>query len=210
MSFRLGRNDDLPRIPSAMDASDLTSAGGAGLAMPEEEDNVMQSRVTGTVWWLFATVAVFIGFMLHEQTPKWVLAVVAAEGYASMRRLVSQLRSGRPSGNKPRRASFEAVPRHRRLRHFTSVRLKIGAPVEEIVAAFVALDGMPAVRSIELGSNFSSEGKSRNHNLGMLVTFGSQADRVAFLASERRAAFLEFAGQYVEEWFVYDFESGAV
>lgn len=211
---RAGSRDESLPVPPVSDGMYLGTSGGAGLAMPEPESNERQSslwqQVSSTVWWLFATIAVFVGFLLHSETPKWVLAVVAAEGYASMRRLARKLsKKGGANSEGPRKVPL-AASRHRRLRHFTSARLRAGAPVEEIIGAFIALDAMPAVRSIELGSNFSSEGKSRNHTLGFLVTFGGQPDRAAFLASEQRAAFLEFAGQYVEEWFIYDFESGAV
>ena len=66
------------------------------------------------------------------------------------------------------------------------------------------------VRSLELGSNSSSERKSRGHTLGFLVSFSGVSERQAYYASPERAAFIAFAEQYVEEWFVFDFESGLV
>jgi hypothetical protein len=68
----------------------------------------------------------------------------------------------------------------------------------------------PQVRSLELGSNSSGERRSRGHTLGFLVTFAGMTQRHTFLSSAERAAFLAFAEPYVEEWFVFDFESGLI
>ncbi len=193
----------LPRIPSAVDAVDYEPSGGA-VPSPDDEVSESATRISGSIWYTFTIVSVFIGFMLHGETPRWVLGVVAAEAYASLRRLV--MLTAAPRG---RRVKSAPVP-HRRFRHFTSARLRAGAPVDELVAAFVSLDEMRCVRSIELGSNFNVENKSRGHSLGFLVTFGGGAERVEFLKSEQRAAFIAFAEQYVEEWYVFDFESGTV
>ena len=66
------------------------------------------------------------------------------------------------------------------------------------------------VRSIELGSNTSTEGQSREHTLGLMVTFAGHAQRAAYLRSAERADFVAFAQPFVAEWFVFDFESGGV
>lgn len=66
------------------------------------------------------------------------------------------------------------------------------------------------VRTLELGSNISSEGKSRQHTLGLMATFVGARQRDAFLNSPERAAFTTFAEAFAEECFVFDFESGAL
>ena len=52
--------------------------------------------------------------------------------------------------------------------------------------------------------------RSRGHNLGFLVTLGGMNDRAEFLRSQRRSDFLTFAEQYVDEWYIFDLESGVV
>ena len=198
--------EGLPRIPSVADAVDLMPGIGDGLSLELSDEITASTRAAGgSIWWLVTTISVFVGMMLHGEMPLWIRGVVAAEIYASVRLLIN-LKGGGDS----RKPANKSPTRHRRLRHFTSVRLRKGAPVDEIVASFLALDELPCVRSIELGSNASAEGHSREHGLGFLVTFSSSADRFAFLRSERRAAFKEWATQYVDEWYVFDFESGAV
>ena len=66
------------------------------------------------------------------------------------------------------------------------------------------------VRSLELGSNTSIEGKSRDHSLGLMVTFAGHAQRQAYLRSAERAEFASFIEPFVRETFVFDFESGGV
>ena len=66
------------------------------------------------------------------------------------------------------------------------------------------------VRSVELGSNTSVEQCSREHTLGLLVTFAGVAQRAAYLRSAERAAFNAFAEPFVTERFVFDFESGGL
>ena len=66
------------------------------------------------------------------------------------------------------------------------------------------------IRSLELGSNSSSERHSRGHALGFMVTFSGMTQRQNYLGSSERAAFLAFAEPFVEEWFIFDFESGVV
>ena len=87
---------------------------------------------------------------------------------------------------------------------------KLSASADEIVARFLALDAMSEVRSLELGSNTSIEGKSRDHSLGLMVTFAGHGQRQAYLKSAERAEFNAFVEPFVSETFVFDFESGGV
>ena len=97
-----------------------------------------------------------------------------------------------------------------RLRHFMSVRLTEDSPVDEIVARFLSLDQVDSVESVEIGSNCSREGKSRDHQLGFMITFADRKKLKMFLVSEDRATFLSSIEPYVSDEFVFDFESGVV
>ena len=82
------------------------------------------------------------------RAPWWLVAVTAAEAYASLRRVVLKL--SRAQGSAPPR-SLSPPPTQQqrrsatRVRHFTSMRLADGSPVDEIVARFLALDEMSEV-----------------------------------------------------------------
>ena len=221
-----------------MDAANLQQPNW--VAMPDEEDEEAEgirqqaSSISATVWWLFTSLAMLAGMLLMAETvraPWWLIAVVAAETYASLRRVLLRwsLKDG-DSGD----AAVKRAKRQRRLRHFTSMRLVEGAPVDEIVARWLALDALTAVRcstpsrailscdpyteacpvlqvrTLELGSNMSREGKSREHTLGLMATFAGARERDAFLSSPERAAFVAFTEAFVEDTFVFDFESGLV
>lgn len=204
------------RMPS--DAVPLASPAGqlrspAWMAVPDDDDEeateVRQfSRgVSASAWWMAASLAILVLLLTaqSELVPWWLVAVVAAEAYASGRRMFFQEPAGAAGSQDAR-----VFKRQRRLRHFTSARLKPSAPVDELLARFLALDELGAVRSIELGSNSSTERLSRGHTLGLMATFAGTAERDAFLTSPERAAFLSFAEPHVEEWYAFDFESGVV
>jgi len=182
------------------------------MAVPDDnEDEAMkvnsQARsMSATAWWLLVSSAV-LAVLMHGEAPWWLIAIVAAEAYSSLRRVL--IRMGKGTAALPP-DSVETPTRLRRLRHFTSVKLAEGAPVDEIVARFLAFDSLGSVRSIELGSNSSSEQRSRGHSLGMLVTFAGLSQRNSFLNSPERAAFNAFLKPFVAEWFVFDMESGVV
>ena len=101
--------------------------------------------------------------------------------------------------------------RERRIRHFTSLRLAKGAPIDEIVARFLALDSLEEVRSVELGTNAAPDSsESRGHHLALMVTFAGGQQRARYLASAARAEFLSFIEPFVADTFAIDFESGLV
>ena len=187
------------------------------VAMPDEnEDELMnvesQARSwSATMWWLFVSASV-LAVLTYGEAPWWLITIVAAEVYASLRRWLLGLRSVTSTAAF---ASPGTPTRERRLRHFTSVRLSEGAPIDEIVARFLTLDSLSSVRTVELGTVMSSspsstEQQSRGHSLGMLVSFAGTAERRAFLSSAERAEFLSFLEPFVSDRFVFDFESGAV
>ncbi|KAL1522233.1 hypothetical protein AB1Y20_021869 [Prymnesium parvum] len=194
------------RVASAADAISLSASGGDGLAMPDDEDDVV-GNVTRTAsavtWWTVSSTVLCIGLLLHSgfDVPWFVAVIVFAEILISLARLWGQLvRSGAKRSEK----------RRHRLRHFMSVRLHEGAPVDELVASFLSLDQMECVKSLEVGSNCSRAAKSREHQLAFLVTFRDQRRLNAFLASSERAAFLSTIAPYTTEEFVFDFESGVM
>jgi hypothetical protein len=212
------------------DASMLRSP--AWTAMPddddEEADQVMRgiSSISGTFWWLL-TSTVMLAFLLQSsvgpwgfwssgeipslgpwQAPWWLTVIFAAEAYASIRRLI--LRYWSSDAQQSSEGRGRGKQRNRRLRHFTSLRLAEGAPVDEIVARFLALDALSEVRSVELGSNSSTEKASRGHSLALMVSFSGHKQRAAYLNSPERIAFRAFAEPFVDEWFVFDFESGVM
>ena len=194
----------------------------AWVALPDEDDDEAAqvgreaSSITSTVWWLGTTMVMLAAMLLHaeNQAPWWLVAITAAEAYASFRRVLLNVTQGGGAfggaGAQQQQQQQQPKQKPTRVRHFTSLRLAEGAPIDEIVARFVALDAMSAVRSVEIGSNRSTERKSREHTLGLMVTFGGHSERAAFLRSAERSEFLSFAAPFVDEWFVFDFESGGV
>jgi hypothetical protein len=184
------------------------------MAMPDDDDDeavIVKKQVqtvSGTAWWLVVSVAIVI-LMLYAEAPWWLVAIVAAETYASGRRMIMAYYAPSASDSS---SLDEVLPprRQRRLRHFTSLKLNPEAPLDEIVARFTSLDSLKTVRSVELGSNSSTEDRSRGHTLGLMATFAGTAERDAFLKSMERAAFNAFIEPHVAESFVFDFESGMV
>jgi len=183
----------------------------AWMAIPDDDDDeavIVQKHVSsmsGTLWWLLTSMAILV-LLMYAEAPLWLIAIVAAEAYASGRRWVVKQYSEKPATGE----DAPATERQRRLRHFTSLKLKPGAPLDEIVARFTSLDSMRTVRSVELGTNSSTEQRSRGHTLGLMATFAGEAQRRAFLKSAERIAFNAFLEPYAEDSFVFDFESGAV
>ena len=79
--------------------------------------------------------------------PWWLTAIFACEAYASWRRaLIKWKRSKSEVGDPGSSAASLAAKRTRRLRHFTSMRLVDGAPVEELITRFIELDALASVR----------------------------------------------------------------
>ncbi|KAL3914915.1 MAG: hypothetical protein SGPRY_007453 [Prymnesium sp.] len=192
----------MQRVESASDSLSYRGAGGDGLAMPSgEEDPVSQTTRTASAitWWTLSSIVLCIGLLLHSgldvraSTPRVSLC---SAGLPVLMRWGSQQRSG-------------GSQRHR-LRHFMSVRLLSDAPIEQIVASFLLLDQIEGVRSVEVGTNASKEGKARDHTLAFLLTFSGQHQLSGFLQSPERAAFLLSIQPFVSEDFIFEFESGVV
>jgi hypothetical protein len=198
------------------DASRLRSP--AWVALPDDDDDEAvqvgreASSISSTVWWLGTTMVMLAAMLLHAENhaPWWLVAITAAEAYASFRRVILLTGRGTFGGSSSQQQQQTPKAKPTRVRHFTSLRLAEGAPIDEIVARFVALDSMSEVRSVEIGSNRSAERKSREHTLGLMVTFSGHSERASYLRSAERAEFTSFAAPFVDEWFVFDFESGGV
>ena len=137
------------------DAATLRSPGW--VAMPEDDDEealevaAHATEISATTWYMVANAAMLAAMLLMGETlraPWWLIAIVAAETYASFRRrLTYDSKSSGCGRRKPH------VSRQRRLRHFTSLRLAAGAPVDEIIARWLALDELRSV-SGHTQSNF--------------------------------------------------------
>ena len=152
---------------SATDASGLRSPSWVAVAEDEDEIAALGNRALefGTTAWFIFTSGVMLAMLVISgrgplgiwstsqyltgwDAPWWLTAIFAAEAYASFRRLALRYSLGRKYDNSSSHvAALAATRRLRRLRHFPSARLVEGAPVEEIVSRFVALDAMPAVRA---------------------------------------------------------------
>ena len=259
------------------------------MAVPDDDEEEEMSKIgskasaIGSTAWFLVTSGVMLSMLVISgkgplgiwttnsylsgwDAPWWLTAIFACEAYASWRRaLIKWKRSKSEVGDPGSSAASLAAKRTRRLRHFTSMRLVDGAPVEELITRFIELDALasvrgsarltpllcclhpcllrracsalalspcalseshptvrlsaspaplpacpPQVRSLELGSNSSRERHSRGHALGFMVTFTGMTQRQNYLGSAERAAFLAFAEPFVEEWFIFDFESGVV
>jgi len=204
------------------------------MAVPDDDEEEEMSKIgskasaIGSTAWFLVTSGVMLSMLVISgkgplgiwttnsylsgwDAPWWLTAIFACEAYASWRRaLIKWKRSKSEVGDPGSSAASLAAKRTRRLRHFTSMRLVDGAPVEELITRFIELDALASVRSLELGSNSSRERHSRGHALGFMVTFTGMTQRQNYLGSAERAAFLAFAEPFVEEWFIFDFESGVV
>jgi hypothetical protein len=200
-------------VPAALPAVRMRSP--AWVAMPDDDDDDAM-EVTGlsqTGWWLVTCLAV-VAFLLYGSAPWWLIAIVAAEVYASIRRVIftfadktSESSVTVSAAGASGRSQFRETGRT--WRHFTSVQLVSDAPVDAIIASYLSLDRLDMVGSIEAGLNTSTEEQSRGHVLGLMASFVGCEEREMFLKSKERADFKAFVEPFVKEWFVFDFEGGA-
>ena len=97
------------------------------------------------------------------------------------------------------------------LRHVVLFKFKDAstpADVEKIVAAFRALPGkIPQIKAFEWGTDVSPEGKSQGLTHCFLVTFGSEADRDAYLPHPAHKEFVSIVGPHVDKVTVVDYWS---
>ena len=211
------------------DASRLRSPSWVG--QPDDDDDEATQITRGAISissaaWFVLTTTVFVAMLLQSragplgfwaedasfsswQAPWWLTAIFAAEAYASFRRLLFKAYHGGSGGGGGGTGPLKQ--RERRIRPFTSLRLAKGAPIDEIVARFLALDSLEEVRSVELGTNAAPDSsESRGHHLALMVTFAGGQQRARYLASAARAEFLSFIEPFVADTFAIDFESGLV
>ena len=159
------------RAPSFGDAVKLASPSWVGQPDDDaDEDEIARAAnrasAIGTTVWFLLTSGVMLAMLVLSgsgplgfwstgalpsgwDAPWWLTAIFAAEAYASFRRLFLKWQLGRSSVDLlgQRKLSELAEKRQRRLRHFTSMRLAEGAPVDLIVAKFLELDELAAVRA---------------------------------------------------------------
>lgn len=95
------------------------------------------------------------------------------------------------------------------LRHVVLFKYKpevTAGQLDEINRAFQDLKRqIPEVRGFERGINNSPEGLAKGFTHGYLITFGSEADRDAYLPHPAHKKFVEMLGGKLEEPFVFDY-----
>jgi len=98
------------------------------------------------------------------------------------------------------------------LRHVVLFKWKEGTPeakVREIEAAFRALPSkIKTIRDFEWGTNNSPEGLSQDFTHCFLVSFGSEADRAAYLPHPEHKAFIEVMKDHLDKVLVIDYWAG--
>jgi hypothetical protein len=95
------------------------------------------------------------------------------------------------------------------LRHVVLFQFKEGtteAKIKEIEAAFASLPGkIEVIQEFEWGTNISVEGKADGFTHCFLVTFGSDADRDAYLPHPDHQEFVSLVRPNVDRSLVLDY-----
>ena len=103
----------------------------------------------------------------------------------------------------------DAPAKKEKLRHVVAFKFKDTATPEkitEVEKAFRALKPkIPAVVSIEAGTNISKENFDKGFTHAFIVTFNSEKDRDAFLVHAEHKKFVELALPSIADVFVIDF-----
>ena len=97
----------------------------------------------------------------------------------------------------------------RMLRHvvlFSFKKTSTAADIDRIVTAFRGLPAkIPAIKDCEWGTDVSPEGKAQGFTHCFLVSFGSEADRDAYLPHPAHKEFVGIVGPHLEQVCVVDF-----
>jgi hypothetical protein len=97
------------------------------------------------------------------------------------------------------------------LRHVVMFQFKEGTPestVREIESAFASLpQKIEVIRDFEWGTDVSVEGKTAGFTHCFLVTFGSEADRDAYLPHTVHQEFVSLVKPHVEKSLVLDYRA---
>ena len=95
------------------------------------------------------------------------------------------------------------------LRHVVLFKFKAETTpqqIQEVVDAFHGLPGkIPAIRDFEWGTDVSVENKSQGFTHCFFVTFGSAADREAYLPHPAHKAFGAVLGPHLDKVLVFDY-----
>lgn len=106
---------------------------------------------------------------------------------------------------------LEALGTQRQLRHIVLFKFKDSstvADVERIVTAFRELPTkIEEIKAFEWGTDISPEGKSQGFTHCFVVTFGTEADRDAYLPHPAHKEFVSIVGPHVDKVCVVDFWS---
>ena len=95
------------------------------------------------------------------------------------------------------------------LRHFVLFQFKDESSeedIQEVVDAFAALPKkITTIKDFEMGTDISPEGKAAGFTHGFLVTFGSEADRDAYLPHPAHQEFVKVLRPHLKEVLVFDY-----
>lgn len=169
-------------------------------------------RLTAVVWWVLVSVCMLSLIVAHdlEFIPAWFSAIMAAEGYVSVRRWVIGPRAIQEADDD----AESTQPRRRRggfrSRYVRSLRLCIDAPIDHIVARIINLDHLGCVESLDIGSQSSTSSPVREDVLCIMVTFASPEDCLSFKKTSEYAELSTFMDPFVIEHTAIEFESGVV
>ena len=105
------------------------------------------------------------------------------------------------AGEKPAKA--------KRLLHVVAFKFKAAATkdqIQEVVEAFGALKmKVPAIQSLEWGTNISPEKHDKGFTHGWVLSFKSEKDRDGYLVDPAHKAFGKLVGPVLEDVFVIDY-----
>ena len=103
----------------------------------------------------------------------------------------------------------EKPPKAKRLLHVVAFKFKSSATkeqIQEVVDAFGALKKkVPAIQSLEWGTNISPEKHDKGFTHGWVLGFKSEKDRDDYLVHPEHKAFGKLVGPVLEDVFVIDY-----
>ena len=103
----------------------------------------------------------------------------------------------------------EKPAKSKRLLHVVAFKFKASATkeqIQEVVEAFGALKKkVPAIQSLEWGTNISPEKHDKGFTHGWVLSFKSEKDRDDYLVHPEHKAFGKLVGPVLEDVFVIDY-----
>ena len=97
----------------------------------------------------------------------------------------------------------------KRLLHVVAFKFKstaTPAQIDDVIKAFAALKTkIPAIRSLEWGTNISPEKRNKGFTHAWVLSFASEKDRDEYLVHAEHKAFGKIAGPAIDDVFVIDY-----